>query len=234
MITDDMLNTVEMNTSSDSYWNDPLVLLNQFNKNIRLYGINIDGQTAMFLYMEGDKILIEDPLPSFQNLYQESPKLNVYDVDSDGEDEVLISLRTATGTISRYAMLVCDQEEGWNIYMYSDYLKDVNAEIEYKYYDKNKLFSFLDNKGNVLWEEQLPEWSDRYAYTGVVNWGDNMEFDADTFQMYVVPQIELENSLPYEPIKITFNLSFANGNFKITSYAVDTTEWQRMDKIGVL
>lgn len=222
-LTDDMLNAVEMCSSLDSYWNDSLVLLKQFNNNIRLYGINVDGQTAMILYIKGEKILIEeDPYPSFQNLYQESPKLNVYDVDSDGEDEALISLRTVTGTISRYAMLVCDQEDEWNIYMYSDYLKDIDAELEYKYDDKNSLFTFLDNKGNVLWEGQLPEWSDRYAYTGVVNWGDNMEFDADTFQMYVVPQIELENSLPYEPIRITFNLCFDNGNYKIAGYIIDT------------
>lgn len=222
-ITDDMLNAFEAYPSLDSYWNDPLILLNQFNKNVRLYGINVNEETAMLLYFEGEKILIEeDPFPSFHNLYQEIPKLNVCDVDSDGENEVLISLRTVTGSISRYAMLVCDCEDEWNVYMYSDYLEDIEDEIEYRYDDKINLFTFLDNNGNVLWEGKLPEWTNEYAYTGVVNFGDMMEFDAETFQMHIVPQIELENSLPYEPIRITFDLGFTDGHFKIAGYHIDS------------
>ena len=144
------------------------------------------------------------------------------DVDSDGEDEVLISLRTVTGSISRYAMLVCDCEDEWNIYMYSDYLEDIEDKIEYRYDDKNNLFTFLDNNGNVLWEDKLPEWTNEYAYTGVVNFGDMMEFDAETSQMHIVPQIKLENSLPYEPIRITFDLGFTDGHFKIAGYEIDS------------
>lgn len=33
-----------------------------------------------------------------------------------------------TGSISRYAMLVCDCEDEWNVYMYSDYLEDIVEE----------------------------------------------------------------------------------------------------------
>ena len=57
-ITDDMLNDVEEYPSLDEYWNDSLVLLNQLNKNVRLYGINVNDQTAMLLYIEDEKILI--------------------------------------------------------------------------------------------------------------------------------------------------------------------------------
>ena len=62
-------------------------------------------------------------------------------------------------------MLVCDCEDEWNIYMYSDYLEDIEDVIEYRYDDKNNLFTFLDNNGNVLWEGKLPEWTNEYAYT---------------------------------------------------------------------
>ena len=63
-VTDDMLNAFETYPSFDSYWNDSLILLNQFNKDVRLYGINVNEQTAMLLYIEGEKILIEDdPFP---------------------------------------------------------------------------------------------------------------------------------------------------------------------------
>ena len=41
-ITEDMLNACDTDPSSESYWNDSLVFLNQFNKNARLYGIGVD------------------------------------------------------------------------------------------------------------------------------------------------------------------------------------------------
>lgn len=104
----------------------------------------------------------------------------------------MISLRTVTGTISRYAMLVCDCEDKWNIYMYDDYLKDIENVIKYKYDDKNNVLAFLDDDGNTLWEGKLPDWTEEYAYKGVVNFGDAMNFDAETMQLNVVPQVELE------------------------------------------
>jgi hypothetical protein len=229
-ITDDMLNAFETYPSFDSYWNDSLVLLNQFDEDVRLYGINVNGQTAMLLSINGEKVLIEEDLfPSFQNLYQELPILNVFDVDGDGADEVMISLRTVTGSpISRYAMLVCNREDEWNIYMYHDYLEDVKDIIQYRYDDENNSITFLDNKDNVLWEGKLPEWTKEYTYAGTVNFGDNIRFDAETFQMDIVPGIELENSLPYEPIKITFNLGFMDGEFKIVGY--DINAYRRIEE----
>lgn len=221
-ITGDMLNGLESYPSLDAYWHDTLVLLNQFNQNVRLYGININEKTAMLLYIGGEKILIEEePFPSFQNLYQERPKLNVFDADNDGVEEIVISLRSVTGSISRYDMLVCDYEDEWHVYMYKNYLEDIKNIIQYRYDDKNNIMVFLDNKDNILWEGKLPEWTDEYAYQGVVNFGDMVEFDAEAFQMHIVPQIALENSLPYEPIRITFNLSFINGHFKIEDYDID-------------
>ncbi len=219
-VTDEMLNTCDTYPSFEEYWNDSLVLLNRF-QDVSLYGIRVGEKTAMLLYMEGEKILIEeDPFPSFLNLYQERPKLNVFDVDNDGVEEVVISLRTVTGTISRYAMLVCDCEDKWNIYMYDDYLKDIENVIKYKYDDKNNVLAFLDDDGNTLWEGKLPDWTEEYAYKGVVNFGDAMNFDAETMQLNVVPQVELENSLPYEPVRILFDISFADGKFEITDYDI--------------
>lgn len=223
IITDDMLNAIKTYPSFDSYWNDSLVLLNQFSEDVRLYGIHVNKETAMILFIKGEKVLIKNgPFPSFQNLYQELPNLNVSDIDGDGEDEVMISLRTVTGSpISRYAMLVCDYKNNWNTYRYLDYLKDVQNLIQYRYDDENNSITFFDNEDTVLWEGKLPEWTNKYAYTGTVNFGDNIRFDVETFQMEIVPGIELENSLPYEPVKITFQLGFTGGKFKILSYEVE-------------
>ena len=76
----------------------------------------------------------------------------------------------------------------------------------------------MDNNNNTLWEGKLPEWTKEYPYTGVVNFEDNMEFDAGTLQMDIVPQIQLENSLPYEPIRLIFDIDFADGDFEIAGY----------------
>lgn len=219
-ITEDMLNACDADPSLESYWNDSLVFLNQYN-NARLYGIGVDEQTAMLLYIDGEKVLIEYP---FTNLYQELPKLNLYDIDSDGMDEVIISLRTVTGSIRKYAIWVCDHEDKWNVYMYDDYLQDIEDTIKYKYDDENNTIIFLDVHDNVLWKEELPEWTNIYPYTGVVNFEDNMGFDAETIQMDVVPQIELKDSLPLEPIRIIFNIGFANGDFEIVSYDIQDTK----------
>lgn len=216
-ITEDMLNACDTVPSSESYWNDSLVFLGQFD-NARLFGIGVDEQTAMLLHIDGEKVLIEYP---FTNLYQELPKLNLYDIDSDGMDEAIISLRTFTGSIRKYAICVCDHDDTWNVYMYDDYLQDVEDMIKYRYDDKNNTIIFMDDNDNILWNEELPEWTNIYSYTGVVNFENNMGFDAETIQMDVVPQIELKDSLPYEPIKIIFNISFVNGDFEIVSYDIE-------------
>lgn len=222
-ITDEMLNACNEYPSLEEYENDSLILLEKF-QDARLYGIRAGEETAMLLYIAGEKVLIEeDPFPSFLNLYHETPKLNVFDVDSDGMDEVMISVRTVTGSpVSRYAMLVCDCEDDWNIYLYDDYLKDIEEIIKYEYDDKNDRIAFLDDNDNVLWEGKLPDWTEKYPYTGVVYFGDKMSFDAKTMQMNVVPLIGLENSLPYGPIRIVFDISFADGDFKITDYDIQT------------
>lgn len=70
----------------------------------------------------------------------------------------------------------------------------------------------------------MPEWTNIYPYTGVVNFENNMGFDAETIQMDVVPQIELKDSLPLEPIRIIFNIGFVNGDFEIVSYDIHSTK----------
>lgn len=225
-ITEEMLNACDTQPSSESYWNDSLVFLNQFNQDVRLYGMSVGEKTAMLLYVEGEKVLIEYPFPTFRNFYEESPGLNVYDIDDDEADEVIISLRTFTGSIRKYAMWVCDYEDKWNVYMYEDYMEDIEKTIKYNYDDKNNTIMFLGVNGNVLWKEKLPEWTKDYPYTGIINFENNMGFDAETIQMDVVPQVELKDSLPYEPIRIIFDIGFVNGDFGIVSYNVQKVDLQ--------
>lgn len=53
-ITGDMLDDCNTLPSLDAYENDALVLLNWYNDDVRLYGINTDNKSAMLLYVDGN------------------------------------------------------------------------------------------------------------------------------------------------------------------------------------
>lgn len=216
-ITDEMLSACDSYPASEAYWNDSLILLNEYSNDVRLYGISSGDKQAMILYVSGEKLLIEYP---FRNLYEEKQKLNVDDIDNDGMDEVIISSRIYTGSVKRYALWVCDYEDKWNVYMYENYLNDITNTIYYDYNENYNKITFLDSDNNVLWEGSLPEWTDDYPYMGTVNFENNMEFDAEMMRLEVIPQIELENSLPYEPIRIIFDIGFSNGDFEISNFDI--------------
>ena len=245
-ITDDMLNACDAESYRDAYWNDPLVLLNEFNennKNVKLYGISVAEEAAMILTIDGEKVLIEYP---FRNLWNYRPLLNVCDIDSDGMDEVIISLRTVCGPpYRRYVLFVCDYEKKWNVYMYDDYVEDVEAIIKSKF--ENGIFTYLDNDGNILWEsaqiwDQATEYeatnfeSDMgfYARKKEIRKSSNVvlddsillfqngSYDDETVIMEIVPWIELDIYEEYgwsSPIRFVFYVGFSDGDFEITGYA---------------
>ncbi len=217
-ITEDMLDACgDEYPSMESYWNDPIVLLNRWS-NVRLYGISANGQDAMLLYIDGEKILIKR---SFRNLYQWEPELNMYDIDKDGMQEVIISLITITGNpINRYGMAICDYTDTWNVYVYEDYLNDIEEAIQWQYDEQEKSVLFMNNENIILTDVKLPEWTEEYPFAGNVKFNDYFVFDAILMQLRVVPYIELERSLPYWPIEIVFQVEFKNGDFSLGSYYI--------------
>lgn len=190
-----MLDACNEMPSLDSYQNDSLVLLNWYDEAVRLYGISEDENTAMLLYVQGEKLLIDKP---YRNNHISYPKLNVTDADNDGHDEIFISRETMTGSPGHwYELLVCDYEDEWIIRDYTDYVEDLEAYIGYKFDETSKTFTFMRNDDDtVLLEASMPDWTEEYPYTGDVNYADYIRFDAETMQMEVSPGICMENSLP--------------------------------------
>lgn len=220
-ITEDMLNACEEYPSLESYWNDPIVLLNR-KPNTRLYGISANGQQAMLLYIDGEKILIEH---AFRNLYQDLPTLHIEDIDHDGMYEIVISLRTITGNpICRYDMIVCDRKNTWNVYLYDDYLNDVEEAIRWQYNEQENSILFTSDESIILTEVKLPEWTEEYPFAGNVNFNDYFSFNADLMQLRVEPFIELERSLPYRPMEIVFQVHFDNGDFSLGTYYIQDAQ----------
>lgn len=213
-ITSDMLDDCNTLPSLDAYENDALVLLNWYNDDVRLYGISTDNESAMLLYVDGQKVLINHP---YRNTHISYPKVNVTDMDRDGRDEIFISRETMTGSPGFwYALLVCDYEDEWIVRDYTDYEADVETYIDYKYDETANTFAFLRNDNDtILMNITMPDWTQEYPYAGNVNFADYIRFDAETMQMEAIPGICLENSLPYHPIELTFDVHYENGEFNI-------------------
>ncbi len=215
-ITTDMLDACDTPVSDwDSYYNDPLILLNWLNEDIRLYGINTGGESAMVLYVRGEKVLIRY---SFWNVQLSPPKVNVCDWDNDGEDEIIISRITLTGTeVHRDELLVCDYKDGWNIYDYDDYLQDIEQLVAYEYDEAAGTIHFLSKEdGTTLVDIILPDWTADYPYAGSVDFSNLIYLNVETKQMEITPAIMLENSMPYYPSTVLIcDIGYENGEFEI-------------------
>ncbi|MCM1083530.1 MAG: hypothetical protein NC428_08635 [Clostridium sp.] len=212
-ITNDNLDACNTYPDLDAYWADSLVLLNQLNDAVRLYGITEGEESAMLLYVRGEKVLINQ---TYKNYYQELPKLSDADIDNDGVAEIIISIRTGTDSSGNwYKLLVCDYDTAWNSYEYKDYPQDIDALIDYRYDEASRKIIFSDKEGIILAEIELPNWTEQYPYAGMVDFEGNIRFDAETMQMEVIPQIMVENSFPYSPIKIVFSVKYENGRFEL-------------------
>lgn len=218
-ITDNELDALEQSPSLDEYQNSPLVLLNWYNDDVRLYGLSVEEETAMLLYIQGEKVLINRP---YRNNHISYPKVNVYDADGDGKEEIFISRETMTGSPGFwYELLVCDYENEWVVCDYADYVEDIESLIDYSYDEALNTITFLNNKnGAVLAEVTLPDWTEEYPYTGVVDFADYIRFDAETMSMEAAPGIILENSIPYTPITMVFHVSYENDDFEIELYDI--------------
>lgn len=226
-ITEDMLNACNDYPSLESYWNDPIILLEDNGKYGALYGITANGQQAMLYYVGGEKIIIEH---SFRNMYQALPQVNLKDIDNDGKMDVAISVITVTGSdIMRYGMIVCNQKDTWEVCIYDDYLKDMEEVIQWQYDEQENSVLFMNDGGIILTEIKLPEWTEERPFAGSVKFSNRYSFDSLLMQFHVQPDIELKSGLPLRPIEIVFDVNFKNGVFSLGSYEIRKTRWYESD-----
>lgn len=217
-ITGDMLDACSSEPETiEAFDHDPLILLNWYRDDIRLYGINVgEGRKdeATLLYVQGEKVLLPYP---YRNLYYDTPDVNVLDADEDGKEEVVISRRNGTGTPGYwFTLLIVDQENDWVIHEYDQCVEDIEALVEYRYQDTSDTLTFLNRRtGKVLTEIPLPDWTEEYPYTGKVEYANSIRYDVKTMQLQVEPWILLENSLPYWPVAFVFDIQYRNGEFEI-------------------
>lgn len=214
-ITGDMLDACSsMPETTEAFDNDSLILLNWYREDVRLYGINVGEEEATLLYIQGEKVLLPYP---YRNLYYEPPTVNVLDADEDGEEEIVIRRRNGTGSPGFwFTLLVVDQEGEWVVHQYDQAVVDMEALIEYEYQEALNTLIFRNREtGELLAEVQMPDWTEKYPYTGKVEYGDSIRYDVEAMQMQCGPGILCENSLPYYPVTFVFDIQYRNGEFGI-------------------
>lgn len=151
---------------------------------------------------------------SFVNNYSEYPQAAAWDVDDDGEDEIIISLREYTGNLSTYRLFVCDKEDDiYKKYEFKDFGNLINKEISYSYDSNSDIFEFQTPKGKIQFN--MPSWSKEYPYDGNVIYNHHFYFDCENMKLIVTPEINMKNSVPFTPIKMTFNITYKEGKFEL-------------------
>lgn len=226
-ITVEMLDACNTYPSEEAYYNAPLVLLNWYSDDVRLYGIKLEEQAGetvyrekMLLYVQGEKVVIDG---QYWNQYMSYPEMNVCDVDSDGIAEVIISTKVIIS--SSYGceyLTVCDYEDGWVLYHYDyeDMVKDIEELVDYQYDENADTVTFLDKEEEtILAEVPVP---DAYDY---VILGDSVNFDVEAMKMEMTPGIIMDNNStvnPYTTVQVIFDVWYQNGEFglKIDSVAM--------------
>jgi len=207
------------------YFTDKLVLLGEYpidkslggsdGKTILLYGVREKAPNSVILQIGEEHYQIHW---YWGNNYETAPELICKDLDQDGKAEIVMKALNLTGTGWWVESLcICDLENGdMEAYVLeqADILEQIQDQIDYIYIKSENSVQFLQGE-NVIYEAVLPDWTEEYPYEGEVTYDQQIRFDPENMKMEVKPQIQLENSLPYEKIIMEFDIGFDEGKFSL-------------------
>lgn len=203
--------------TSDRYQNTEYPLIAELPKeDIYLYGLKPTGVVLRY----EDKIQFlnwEYITPRFV-----LPVLNKYDLDHDGEDEIICVLNVGSGTgISLYELHVLKLAgtSGYVDYMFSDYLEQVKTMLSATYHKKEN--SILLKTNNNSYTYVIPTEYQELTYQSIT-YGSHVYFEisnglkikippAVSFEEFATPQF-FEDDVYFEG-----DIVFKNGKFQITN-----------------
>lgn len=202
--------------TSDRYKNTEYPLIAELPKeDIYLYGLKPTGVVLRY----GDKIQLfnwEYTTPRFV-----LPVLNKYDLDNDGEDEIICVLNVASGTgLSLYELHVLKLAgtSGYVDYMFSDYLEQIKTMLFTTYYKKENSVILKTNNDSYTYD--IPAEYQKLTYKNIA-YGNIVFFDISNglkikmplgvlFDEFASPQF-FEDTAFFQG-----DIVFKNGKFKIT------------------
>ncbi|SHK80085.1 M56 family metallopeptidase [Desulforamulus aeronauticus] len=203
--------------TSDRYKNTEYPLIAELPKeDIYLYGLKPTGVVLRY----GDKIQFfnwEYTTPRFI-----LPVLHKYDLDNDGEDEIICVLNVGSGTgLSLYELhvLKLSGTSGYVDYMFSDYLEQMKTMLSTAYHKKENSIVVKTNNNSYIYD--IPIEYQKLTYKNVA-YGNIVFFDISNglkikiplgvlFDEFVSPQF-FEDTIFFEG-----DIVFKNGKFQITS-----------------
>lgn len=203
--------------TSDRYMNTEYPLIAELPKeDIYLYGLKPAGVVLRY----GERIQFfnwEYTTPRFI-----LPVLNKYDLDSDGEDEIICVLNVGSGTgVSLYELHVLkpDGTSGYIDYLFSDYLEQMKTMLSATYHKKEN--SILLKTDNNSYTYDIPTEYQKLTYKSIA-YGNIIFFDIFNglkiniplgvfFDEFASPQF-FEDATFFEG-----DILFRNGKFQITN-----------------
>lgn len=193
-------------------------------KSVLLYGVQKERPDSVLLLMGNG---YEQIHWYWGNNYQVYPELISKDIDGDKEGEIIMKALPITGTGWWVESLcICDCEDG-DMQAYTldkeEIVRQVQEQIAYVYVESKNTVRFL-NDGEVIYEAVLPDWTEEYPYKGEVSYDYQIRFDLERMIMEIKPQIELENSLPYEAMVLEFAIGYQDGKISLEYSSVREEE----------
>lgn len=193
-------------------------------KSVLLYGVQKERPDSVLLLMGNG---YEQIHWYWGNNYEVYPELISKDVDGDKEGEIIMKALPTTGTGWWVESLcICDCEDGdMQAYILDkeEIVRQVQEQIAYVYVESKNTVRFL-NDGEVIYEAVLPDWTEEYPYKGEVSYDYQIRFDLERMIMEIKPQIQLENSLPYEAMVLEFAIGYQDGKISLEYSSVREEE----------
>lgn len=187
------------------------LLLQDTQNGLEIYGLTEDDTERIRLIYKDEDIDIDG---AFSNIYEETPGVCIKDIDGDSVDEIILAVRRHTGTKRTYDLYICDKKDDWTTSLYTVTQEEILTMISYQYDETDNTIMFKETGGEEV-EVLLPEWSDKYPFTGDVSFADEYFYDVSNMTLEVIPQIRMTDSLPYKPLGIVFDVQYADGAFTL-------------------
>ncbi len=199
------------------------VLHYDIENDLYLVGISKDGEEKIMVYYQGETCIINH---FFSNGYEEMPQVELKDVDDDGENEVIVSVRKKSGNQTTFSFFVCDKVEGvFGAVSLENIGELVRENITYSYDSIKKEFIFICGDNNIV--ADLPDYIDKYPLTGNVEYEHRYWFDCNKMELTVCPEIELENSVPEIPVYILFEIEYNQGEITIEFKSFEYSDYYK-------
>lgn len=172
-----------------------------------------EAQEEIINVVYGEEIIAKIEA-DYHNMYDEKPEAAIKDLDKDGKDEIIITLRKYTGSITAYDLYIIDKKEDWNVIFVSNIGEMVSESINYKYDESQRSLTFdVDSESVMVF---LPTWTENYPFENIVEYDKRYRIDINSMTVEVVPHICMKDSLPVTNLSLFYKIEYLDDTVKLS------------------